>query len=302
MHFNVFYNRVASVKRENITAKEVVNPMRIDAHQHYWRITRGDYGWITPELKRLYRDFLPDDLEPLLSKHKLDGSILVQAAPTLEETMCILSIAAEQPSVLGVVGWLDLFDPNHRSHYEQCCTHSKYVGFRIMIQDMKDSTCILEPRFIEALREYAALKVPIDLLVSSHQLEDVIAMLKQVPTLRGVIDHIGKPPIKEGLLEPWASHLSEISRFPNIYCKLSGMVTEADHAAWKAMDFIPYIRHVLQEFGSSRVMYGSDWPVCLLAGDYDEVMDILTAALPSKWSGAERLRLFGLNAKEFYKL
>lgn len=276
--------------------------MRIDAHQHYWKINRGDYGWITPELPLLYRDFIPIDLEPLLNKHRIDGSILVQAAPTMEETHYILSLAEQNASVLGVVGWLDLFNSNHRQHYEQMCHHPKFKGFRIMIQDMTDAFRILEPAFVEALRGYAAEEVPVDLLLTSQQMEPVVDLLRLVPNLRGVVDHLAKPPIHSGGVEPWSHYMEEISVFPGICCKLSGMVTEAGQDKWKKEDFVPYIRRVLELFGPQRVMFGSDWPVCLLAADYDEVIDILLHAIPETWSEHEYERLFGDNAKEFYKL
>lgn len=276
--------------------------MRIDAHQHYWKIDRGDYGWITPELPVLYRDFMPADLEPLLNRQELDGSIIVQAAPTIDETKFILSIAEQTPSVLGVVGWLDLSDPDHRTYYDQFRRNPKFKGFRMMIQDMPDASRILEPAFVDALRGYAAEDVPVDLLLASGQMEVVLELLRKVPDLRGVIDHIAKPPIKDRELEPWKQYLSQFAAYPGMYCKLSGMVTEADHSRWGKDDFTPYIRAALEAFGPDRVMFGSDWPVCLLAAEYKEVVEILKHSLPGYWSGREQERIFGGNAKEFYKL
>jgi L-fuconolactonase len=276
--------------------------MRIDAHQHYWKIERGDYGWITPDIPVLFRDFLPEHLEPHLSRHRLDGTIVVQAAPTLEETEFLLALADRSPSILGVVGWFDLFDPNHRSHYRKFRSHPKFVGFRIMIQEMPDASRILEPEFVEALRGYSLEDVPVDLLVRCDQLEATIRLLRQVPELRGVIDHIAKPRIKDGIMEPWLSQMREIAGFPNIRCKLSGMVTEADYAGWRPEHFNAYIRYVVDLFGPERVLFGSDWPVCLLAADYDQVVDVLEQALPDGWGDTERAKLFGENAREFYKL
>lgn len=276
--------------------------MRIDAHQHYWKIDRNDYGWITPELPDLYRDFMPDDLEPYLTMFEMDGSILVQAAPTIAETHFLLSLAGQSASVLGVVGWLDLFDAEHRVHYDLFRRNPKFKGFRIMIQDMPDASHILEPAFIKALRGYADEGVPVDLLLVSHQMELVAELLGQVPNLRGVIDHIAKPLIKEKVFDPWKQYMSQFAQYPGIYCKLSGMVTEGDHIRWSKEDFAPYIQAVLDLFGSERVMFGSDWPVCLLAADYPEVVDNLLSSLPKAWGVRERERLFGANAKEFYKL
>lgn len=276
--------------------------MRLDAHQHYWSIERGDYGWITPDIPVLYRDFLPEHLEPHLNKHKLDGSIVVQAAPTLAETDYLLALSETTDSIAGVVAWLDLADPDYRIHYERFAQHPKFAGFRIMIQEMPDASAILAPGFVEALAFFAEKGVPVDLLAVSHQLEPLVRLLDQVPGLHAVIDHIAKPRIKDGALEPWKSQMSRIAAHPNLYCKLSGMVTEADHNNWKPADFRAYIEHVLDVFGSGRVMFGSDWPVSLLAASYDDVVDVLEQALPETWTDSERERLFGLNAKEFYRV
>lgn len=276
--------------------------MRIDAHQHYWKIDRGDYGWIAPDIPVLYRDFLPHDLSPNLKRHQIDGSIVVQAAPTLAETEYILSLAEGDPSILGVVGWLDLNDPAYKEHYKRLSSHPKFVGFRIMVQEMPDACAILQPHFIEAMRYFAEQDTPIDILVVSSQLDPLVELLERVPGLRAVIDHIAKPNIAEGAMEPWNSRMREIAEHPNIYCKLSGMVTEADHRNWKPADFKPYIREIVGLFGPDRVMFGSDWPVCLLAADYDQLMDVLVQALPAHWTEEERNKLFGLNAKRFYKL
>ncbi|RIX53887.1 amidohydrolase [Paenibacillus nanensis] len=276
--------------------------MRIDAHQHYWSMTRTDYGWITKELPVLYRDYLPEDLESHLTKYSIDGTIVVQAAPTIQETEYLFTLADRSDSILGVVGWLDLFDPSHWEYFERFRKHPKFVGFRIMIQDMSDVSRVLERSFVEALQEYAKMDIPVDLLVKSDQLDVLGDLLDAVPGLRGVIDHIGKPRIAEQLYEPWASQMERMSRHPNIYCKLSGMVTEADHLAWKPEHFKPYIEHVIRLFGTERVMFGTDWPVCLLAASYDEVVNVLEGALPKTWSEPERAKLFGDNAKRFYKI
>jgi L-fuconolactonase len=276
--------------------------IRIDAHQHYWRIERGDYGWITPDVPVLFRNFLPCDLKPLLNRHSLDGTIVVQAAPTFAETEYILNLSETDETILGVVGYLDLNDPDCITQYEAFSQHPKYVGFRIMIQDMANASPILKPHFVEALRYFEEEDVPVDLLVVSSQLELLIELIRQVPKLRGVIDHLAKPRIAEGILQPWANQMQELAEFPNLNCKLSGMVTEADHHHWNKDHFVPYVRKVIELFGPSRVMFGSDWPVCLLAADYDAVMEILRCALPEDWSDNELQKCFGENAKVFYKL
>jgi L-fuconolactonase len=279
-----------------------MSSIRIDAHQHFWQIARHDYGWITPKLPVLYRDYLPKDLKPHLKNHNLQGSIVVQAAATLAETEYILALSDASEEILGVVGWLDLNDPDYREHFASFHKHPKFVGFRMMIQEMPDATHILEPHFIEALRYFAEKAVPVDLLVLSHQLDAVVKLLEEVPGLRAVIDHIAKPRIAEGVLEPWKNQMTAIAQHPGIYCKISAMVTEADHKHWQVSDFTAYIRHVIAVFGTERILFGSDWPVCLLAASYDEVVDVLLQSLPEAWSEADNAKLFGENAAKFYKL
>ncbi|MEK3882016.1 amidohydrolase family protein [Paenibacillus sp. PL2-23] len=276
--------------------------MKIDAHQHYWTMSRSDYGWITEELPVLYRDYLPQHLEGHLRKHHIDGTILVQAAPTIEETEYLLGLADQWESIFGVVGWLDLFHPEHREQFNRLRQHQKLVGFRIMLQDMPDASAVLEPAFIEALRGYAELDIPVDLLVTADQLGVLCELLDVVPGLRGVIDHIAKPPIGQQAFEPWRSDLERAAGHSNIYCKLSGMVTEADHDTWTPEQLRPYIEHVVRIFGPDRLMFGTDWPVCLLAAGYDEVVEVLEAALPAEWGEQERAKLYGENARTFYKL
>ncbi|GMK42400.1 amidohydrolase [Paenibacillus sp. CCS19] len=275
--------------------------MRIDAHQHYWKIERGNLGWLE-EGTILYRSYLPDDLKPSLSKHGMNASIVVQAEPKQEETDFLLSLAAEDASIAGVVGWLDLESPDYKTVYERFKQDPKFVGFRVMIQEMADANEVLTPAYIEALTYFADIQQPIDLLMRSSQLDAVVQLLEKVPHLHAVIDHIGKPVIASGELEPWQDQLRIIASYPNVYCKLSGMVTEADHNQWKQAQFVPYIRHAIECFGPQRVMFGSDWPVCLLAATYDQCMEVLESALPASYGSAEREALFGGNAARFYKL
>lgn len=275
--------------------------MRIDAHQHYWNIERGNLGWLE-EGTVLYRNYLPDDLKPSLSNQRIDATIVVQAEPKHEETEFLLSLAASDSSIAGVVGWLDLESPDYKAVYERFKRDPKYVGFRVMIQEMADANQVLSPLYIEALTYFADLEEPIDLLMKSSQLNAVVRLLEKVPHLRGVIDHIGKPPIAAGELEPWKEQLRIIASYPNIYCKLSGMVTEADHSQWKQEQFAPYIQHAIECFGSKRIMFGSDWPVCLLAATYDQCMEVLESALPKEFGTEERGALFGGNAAEFYRI
>ena len=277
--------------------------MRIDAHQHYWKIGRGDYGWLTPDVPVLYRDYLPEDLEPSLEQHEIDGTIVVQAARTHAETDFLLELAERCASVAGVVGWLDFGDPTWPDALKRFQASTKFAGIRLMIQEMRDPREALQPHIVNALRRFAEDGLPVDLLAVSHQLPAVMELLELVPGLHAVIDHLCKPQIAAGVFEPWAGQMKEIARkHPGICCKLSGMVTEADHASWKPDDFTAYVRHIVECFGPSRVMFGSDWPVCLLAADYGQAVSVLERALPESFGEAERARLFGGNAAAFYKL
>ncbi|MFA9557735.1 amidohydrolase [Evansella sp. AB-rgal1] len=276
--------------------------MRIDAHQHYWKIDRNDYGWITPEVPVLYRDFLPEHLLPQLQKHNIEKTILVQAAPTIEESEFLLHLSEEDDTIAGVVGWLDLEDPLYLEHYSSFAKHPKFVGFRVMIQDMKDPNLILTKPYQEAFAYFSEKNVPIDLLITSDQLQVVVDLLDKQPKMRAVIDHIAKPNIKQGIMQPWKTQMERIANNPNIYCKLSGMVTEANHHSWMLQDFREYITHIIDCFGIDRIMFGSDWPVCILAGSYDEVLSILENNLPPYFTDLDKEKLFGLNAKTFYKI
>lgn len=276
--------------------------MRIDAHQHYWTMDRDDYGWITPELPVLFRDYLPSDLEPCLQDHGLSQTILIQAAPTLEETRFILELSETTDSIAGVIGWLDLEDPLWMEQYQLFCEHPKFIGFRVMIQELEDANVLLSPAYLKALSYFAEQEVPVDLLVLAHQLPQLVQLLEQIPLLRGVIDHLAKPPIATGEMEPWRSHMAEIAKYPNLYCKLSGMVTEANPQGWEKEDFTAYIHTILDLFGLERVMFGSDWPVCLLSATYKEVIEVLKHALLERMSPQEMEPIFGTNAAVFYKL
>ncbi|MEC0168598.1 amidohydrolase family protein [Paenibacillus graminis] len=276
--------------------------MRIDAHQHYWKIDRNDYGWITPEIPVLFRDYQPSDLEPHLQKHGISRTILVQAAPTVEETEYILGLSEKADSIAGVVGWLDLENPSFKAQYRRFREHLKFTGIRVMIQEMDDPRLLLSTPYLEALSYFAEEDLPVDLLVLADQLPQVVELLERVPGLRGVIDHLAKPPVASGRLEPWRSHMTEIAQHPGIYCKLSGMVTEADSQDWKQEDFTAYVHAALDLFGPDRLMFGSDWPVCLMAATYDEVVEVLRQALQERLSPQEMEPIFGANAAGFYKL
>ena len=274
--------------------------MRIDAHQHYWKLSRGDYGWLTPDMGVLYRDYLPADLKPALDRHYIDKTIVVQAAPTVAETDFMLSLAAEDETVGGVVGWLDMADPGFPRLFERYRRNPAFVGLRPMLHDLADDAWVTQPLVLDNLRLLAAHDFPFDFLVRPQHLPHVLRTLEHVPHIRAVIDHIAKPEIAARKWEPWASLLAEIAQHENVSCKVSGMVTEADHAQWTPDDLKPYVEHTLACFGPERLLYGSDWPVCLLAARYDAVIGALTEILAPLLDQANMAQVFGGNAARFY--
>lgn len=276
--------------------------MRIDSHQHFWQVSRGDYFWMSPSAPILCRDYLPEDLKPLLGKHQIDKTILVQAAPTVAETNFLLNIAAEQDFVAGVTGWLNMDSESFAEQFTGYIRLPKFAGLRPMLQDLPEDDWILKPRVMQSLRQVAERDFPFELLTYTRQLPFVLKALDEVPKLRAVVNHISKPEIRERKMEPWKSLLHEVAQHPNVYCKLSGMITEADLQKWKPDDLRPYVESVLEDFGPERVMFGSDWPVCLLAGTYDQVIDALISVLAPHLDEAATAAVFGDNAARFYKL
>jgi L-fuconolactonase len=276
--------------------------MRIDSHQHFWKLSRGDYHWMTPELPILYRDFMPDDLLPILGQFKFDKTIVVQAAQTVAETEFLLDLANKYDFIAGVVGWLDLESPSFAQDFEHYRQHAKFVGLRPMLQDLPDDAWICSPQVVRNLELVAEAQFPFEFLTHTRHLPYVLQVLKTFPNLHAVIDHMSKPEIRVKKMEPWKSLMSEAARHPNIYCKLSGMITEADHNNWKVDDLRPFVQHVVDGFGWDRLLFGSDWPVCLLAGDYGRVYDAVREVLAPSLTADREARFFGGNAERFYRL
>jgi L-fuconolactonase len=276
--------------------------MRIDSHQHYWKPARGDYHWMTPPGTVLNRDYLPADLRPALERHKIRKTVLVQAAQTVAETEFLLELAASDDSIAGVVGWLDMEARDFPAQFERFRQNPRFIGLRPMLQDLEDDRWILRPAVVEALRHVADADFPFEFLTYTRHLPYVLEVLDAVPGLRAVIDHVSKPEIRAGKLDPWRELIAAAARHPNLFCKLSGMVTEADHRRWRAADLRPYVEHAVACFGYDRVMFGSDWPVCLLAASYDQVIGALNEILAATLDQDKEKNLFGLNAARFYKL
>lgn len=275
--------------------------MRIDAHQHFWKLQRGDYHWMNEGLGVLYRDFLPQDLAGELADHSIDFTIVVQAAQTTQETDFLLELAGQNRNIAGVVGWLDLESDNFTAQLNSYSRNPKFVGLRPMLQDLADDAWVLRPSVLHSLQAIADAGLAFDFLVHTRHLPYVIEAMQKVPHLRAVIDHIAKPEIRNHTMAPWQDLIKQAAD-TGLYCKLSGMITEANHKHWSANDLQPYVQHVVSCFGWQRIMFGSDWPVCLLAGSYGQVIQALKDALGDSLTPEREAKLFGENAAKFYKL
>jgi L-fuconolactonase len=274
--------------------------MFVDAHHHLWAKARGDYPWMDGAPEILQRDYLAADLAPLFGRFGIERSVLIQAAPTQEETDFLLNIAEETDFIAGVVGWLDMEDENFPERLAYYARKPKFVGVRPMLQDIADDDWILSPAVMRALREVAKHGLAFDVLIYPRHLPQIVKMLEQLPELRAVIDHLAKPPIAKGICASWRDGIEQVAAFKNVYCKISGMITEADPDGWTVDDLRPFVAHTVKMFGPERLIFGSDWPVCLTAGNYSDVLAATIAALPREL--AHDRRIFGENAIRFYDL
>lgn len=277
-------------------------PFTIDAHQHFWQLDRFDYRWLdAPNLAPIRRSFLPEDLKPELDAAGIDRCIFVQTQHNTEENRWVLDLAAAHPFIAGVVGWVDLASPACEEQVLALKDQPKFVGVRHVTQDEPDDDFIVRADVLRGLKVLAKHGVPFDLLFYVKHLRHAVTLAKMLPDLPMVIDHLGKPRIAERRTADWIDHFRAAGRHPNLYCKLSGMITEADWLHWQPADLKPYVQTALEAFGPERLMFGSDWPVCLLAGTYRQVVEALNEAL-GPISAAERARLFGATAAKFYRL
>jgi L-fuconolactonase len=278
-------------------------PTVIDAHQHFWKLDEPfDYRWLdAPALASIRRDFLPEDLLPHLKAAGVDRSIFVQTQHDVRENRWVLGLADRYPFLAGVVGWVDLAGPECEAQLEEFSAHPKFVGVRHVTQDEPDDDFIIRPDAIRGLRLLERYKVPFDLLFYVKHLKHAATLARMLPDLPMVIDHLAKPRIKDHAIDDWKADFLAASGFPNVFCKLSGMVTEGDHQHWAVDDLKPYVSIALDAFGPDRLMFGSDWPVCELAAAYFEVFEALEQAL-RPLSETERAAIFGGTAARFYGL
>jgi L-fuconolactonase len=275
--------------------------MRIDAHQHFWQYDAVEYRWISDAMAVLRRDFLPADLKPLLQEWGFDGCVAVQARQSPEETRWLLQLAGENEFIRGVVGWVDLRSPNLPDQLQELTRNPKLVAVRHVVQDEPDDAFMQRPDFRRGIARLEEFGLAYDILVYPRQLKAAIKLVAEFPTLRFVLDHIAKPLIAQGAMDPWRTDLRALAQFPNVSCKVSGMVTEARWKDWRPQDFRPYLDVVFDCFGPQRLMIGSDWPVCTVAAGYCATMKLVTdyiCQLPQEQQEA----VLGGNCAAFYRL
>ncbi|MFD2701178.1 amidohydrolase family protein [Paenibacillus shunpengii] len=278
-----------------------MSTLRIDAHQHFIDYATVDYPWIDDRHGALKRPFMPADLKPLLDSMSFNGSIAVQARQSLHETEWLLSLADEFDFVYGVVGWVDLCSPAVSAQLESFGAHPKLKGIRHVIQDEPDDRFMLRDDFLHGLSLLGRYGLTYDLLLFERHLPNASILTQMFPEQKFVLDHLAKPRIMEGQLDSWRSGIQELAKSPNVYCKLSGMVTEADWANWREEDFVPYLDTVFEAFGPDRLMIGSDWPVCTVSRDYRAVMNVVITyinQLPTEIQD----RILGGNCARFYNI
>ena len=275
--------------------------MIIDSHQHFWHYEPVKHAWIDDEMAIIRKDFMPSDLETVYQEHGIDGCVAVQADQTLDETDFLLKLASEYDFIKGVVGWADLRDATIESVLEHYRQHNKLKGFRHVVQGEADPNFLLRPDFLRGISLLERYGYTYDILIFPHQLGATLEFVKRFPNQKFIIDHIAKPYIKDGFFDGWAVLMREIGKQKNVFCKLSGIITEADYKLWTPSQIEPYMQLVLEAFGPEQLVFGSDWPVCLVAGNYQRVKHLVTDFI-SKLSESEQKQIMGMNAMNFYNL
>jgi len=275
--------------------------MRIDAHQHFWAYKPQEYDWIDDRMQALRRDFVPDDLRPELERAAFAGSIAVQACHSLEETRWLLRLASAAPFILGVVGWVDLCSEDLRDQLSEFSNDRKFLGVRHVVQSEPDDRFLLKPEFMRGIRALEEFNLTYDILIYPRHLKVAAEFVERFPGQRFVLDHMAKPPIKSGALEPWTRDLRRLAKFPNVFSKVSGLVTEADWRTWRPEHLRPYLDVAFEAFGPERLMIGSDWPVCTVAASYSEVMGIAIEFI-DKFAGPASEAVLGGTAARFWGL
>jgi|SRR6185503_19691536 len=273
----------------------------VDSHQHFWQVGRFDYPWMTPEIDVLCHDYLPGQLEPILQRNGVHQTIVVQASNSVAETKWLLGLADQNQLIAGVVGWVDLQSANVGEQLAELAAHPKFKGVRHLVESEPADDWLAQESVIRGLRELESRKVSYDLLVHTRHLKHAKRAIDECPELRFVVDHLAKPPVARGDVDEWARRLKTIAAAQNVWCKLSGLVTEANWTSWRIEDFIPYVDKALEYFGPGRMMFGSDWPVCVLAASYEQVLEAFNTLL-ADLGDEDRELIFSKNATQFYRI
>jgi L-fuconolactonase len=275
--------------------------MHVDAHQHFWIYNPDEYGWIDDSMSAIRRNFLPRHLQPELARNGFAGSVVVQTRQTVRETRWLLELADRSPAIAGVVGWVDLCSPQVHGQLAGVANHPKLVGIRHIVQAEPDDRFLLRPDFCRGVAVLEQFDLAYDILIYTRHLPVAAEFVERFPGQRFVLDHLAKPPIKSGEINSWAHGIRRLAAFPNVFGKLSGLVTEADWQRWKPSEFVPYLDIAFECFGANRLMIGSDWPVCLVAADYTGVMEVVKNYLDGQ-SAEVRDAVLGGNAERFWRL
>ena len=275
--------------------------MKIDTHQFFWHYNPEEFAWMPPGYEPIQRDYLPDDLVPLLESEGIDGTVAVQSRQTLEETRWLLELADQHAFIKGVVGWVDMCSDDVRGQLERFCRHPRLCGMRHRLEDESNDSFALREDFLRGMKTLADFNRPFDFLVRSRHLPVLSELASRFPEQPLVLDHIGKPSIRTGQVSPWDKDIRRLASHPNVYCKISGMVGEADWSNWKPADFRPYLDIVFEAFGTKRLMIGSDWPECTLAGTYGQVLQLVSGYV-GQLSRTEQADIWANNAAVVYKI
>ena len=274
----------------------------IDAHHHFWHYDPAEYGWIDDAMSVIRRDFLPADLAREIKQADVDAVVSVQARQSLDETRWLLELARANPFIAGVVGWVPLVSPGVGDHLDALLEGApgKLVAVRHVLQGEPDDNYPLAPHFTVGLRQLALRNLAYDILIVERQLPTAIALVDRHPNLTFVLDHLAKPRIRDGVMSPWRENIRELGKRPNVYCKLSGMVTEADYQNWTPNQLRPYVDVALESFGPRRLMFGSDWPVCLVASDYARWVNLVREFI-KQLPPTEQADIMGNTARRAYR-
>jgi L-fuconolactonase len=271
---------------------------KIDAHQHYWFFNKKDYGWMGEDMSKIQKDCLPPELSVELKKTGYIGTVAVEARQTEDENFFLLDLANSYPFIKGIVGWVDLCSENVENRLDYFSKFPKFSGVRHVLHDEPDDDFMLRSDFLRGISHLKKYNLTYDILIFPRHLPNSIKFVEKFPEQKFVVDHIAKPGIRNKEIEPWASGMKELAKFENVFCKLSGLVTETHWNHWTKEDFMPYLETLLDVFGPDRLMIGSDWPVCTVAGDYSSVVNIVESFIPPEYSE----KILSQNAINFYNL